>query len=322
MIARGQAADLEERLARASNVVDTIGKPFSPEALQAVVARVVRLPGSLGRTATSFAVAEALSLSAEPADSGAAEARAFAADGLLLAGNLASISLSQIIELLGRSAAHGDPARRQTPRPAPASRSIFRRGGSTSPRRWAWPRSSSIGRFTVETGDIAAEALTRVLEERAGATVPPPLFGADLNWPGGSSRRKRSRWRSPRQTSELAYETLRWRAGFFQFRYVAELPAAAREARLSTQRRSDAAAGHCWLDEWRVIEAPDRRPGRDLRPQRKQDRPAAARDADARRARRARRDRQPPERARDRPKAADGYPSTSRGSSSASAAPG
>ena len=56
MIARGQAADLEERFARASNVVDTIGKPFSPEALQAVVARVVRLPGSLGRTATSAAV--------------------------------------------------------------------------------------------------------------------------------------------------------------------------------------------------------------------------------------------------------------------------
>ena len=60
MIARGQAADLEERFARASNVVDTIGKPFSPEALQAVVARVVRLPGSMGARATSFAVAEAL----------------------------------------------------------------------------------------------------------------------------------------------------------------------------------------------------------------------------------------------------------------------
>jgi CheY-like chemotaxis protein len=56
MIARGQAADLEERFAKASNVVDTLAKPFSPETLQAVVARVVGLPPS----AVGAAVAEAL----------------------------------------------------------------------------------------------------------------------------------------------------------------------------------------------------------------------------------------------------------------------
>ena len=41
MVARGQGDDLEARFAKAPNVVDYISKPFSPEALQAVVSHVV-----------------------------------------------------------------------------------------------------------------------------------------------------------------------------------------------------------------------------------------------------------------------------------------
>src|SRR6478752_7265519 len=41
MAARGQGDDLEARFAKASNVVDFIGKPFTPEALRAVVSHVV-----------------------------------------------------------------------------------------------------------------------------------------------------------------------------------------------------------------------------------------------------------------------------------------
>ncbi len=55
MVARGQASDLEARFARASNVRDTIAKPFAPEALRTVVARIVP-PASGGGSA----VAEAL----------------------------------------------------------------------------------------------------------------------------------------------------------------------------------------------------------------------------------------------------------------------
>ena len=252
MIARGQAADLEERFARASNVVDTIGKPFSPEALQAVVARAVRLPGSLGRTATSFAVAEALSLSAEPADRGVAEARAFAADGLLLAGNLAAISLSQIIELLADQL-HTGTLRVLNTETGARIEIYFQAGKVDFAAAMGVAEEFLIGRFTGETGDVTADALTRVLEERARATVPPPLFGADLLARGLISQEALT-LAMTRQTSELAYETLRWRAGFFQFRQGGELPAAAREARLALNVDRMLLEGYRRVDEWRVIE--------------------------------------------------------------------
>src|SRR5262252_6491521 len=37
MVARGQGDEVESRFAKAANVVDFIGKPFSPDALQALV---------------------------------------------------------------------------------------------------------------------------------------------------------------------------------------------------------------------------------------------------------------------------------------------
>jgi CheY-like chemotaxis protein len=252
MIARGQAADLEERFARASNVVDTIGKPFSPEALQAVVARVVRLPGSLGRTGTSAAVAEALSLSAGPTDGAVSQARAFAAEGLLLAGDLAEISLSQIIELLADQRHTG--TLRVLNSDTGARIEIYLQSGRVDfAAAVGVAEELLIGRFTVETGDVTAEALTRVLDERARAKGPLPLFGADLVARGLISQEALTLAIS-RQTSELAYETLRWRAGFFQFRRGGELPAAAREARLGLNVDRMLLEGYRRVDEWRVIE--------------------------------------------------------------------
>jgi len=251
MIARGQAADLEERFAKATNVVDTIGKPFSPEALQAVVARVVRLPGSLGRTATSAALAEALALSAGPADGAASQARAFAADGLLLAGDLATISLSQIIELLADQL-HTGTLRVLNTETSARIELYFQAGRVDFGAAVGVAEELLIGRFTVETGDITPEALTHLLAERARATGPLPLFGADLVARGLISEQALSLALS-RQTSELAYETLRWRAGFFQFR-GGELPAAAREARLGLNVDRMLLEGYRRVDEWRVIE--------------------------------------------------------------------
>ena len=80
MVARGQGDDLEARFAKASNVVDFIGKPFSPDALQAVVSHVVgkrtsesrgpggtrfRTPDTRASAGVRAAVEEALSRSAD-----------------------------------------------------------------------------------------------------------------------------------------------------------------------------------------------------------------------------------------------------------------
>ncbi len=247
MIARGQAADLEERFARASNVVDTLAKPFAPEALQAVVARVVGSPPS----AAGSAVAEALSLSVGPADGALAEARAFAAAGQVLAGDLAVISLSQILELLAEQQ-HSGTLRVLNTETNARIEIFFRAGRVDFAAAVGVAEDLLIGRFAVETGDVTADALTRVIAERSRATGKLPLFGADL-----IARRLISAealaMAMVRQTSELAYETLRWRAGFFQFRRGAEPPAQASEARLQLNVDRMLLEGYRRVDEWRVI---------------------------------------------------------------------
>ena len=118
MVARGQGDDLEARFAKASNVVDFIGKPFAPDALQAVVSHVVggrtsgkgvaRETQSDAETRASAgvraAVEEALTRSA---DAAVAEARAFAAQGQALAGDLDAIAMSEILEMLSEQAQNG-----------------------------------------------------------------------------------------------------------------------------------------------------------------------------------------------------------------------
>ena len=55
------------------------------------------------------------------------------------------------------------------------------------------------------------------------------------------------------QTSELAYEALRWRAGFFQFRRTEELSLLARDAALQSTSIV-CCSGYRRVDEWRIIE--------------------------------------------------------------------
>jgi DNA-binding response OmpR family regulator len=253
MIARGQAAELEQRFARASNVVDTIAKPFSPDALRAVVARVVRPAGAGGRSAV---LGEALSLSAAGEEGALREARALAAEGVALTGDLSAISLSQTFELLSEQRHSG--ALRVTQAETNARIEIYFRGGRVDfAAAVGVAEEYLIGRFVLETGEVTPEALARVLAERAERTEkaagPPPLFGADLLARGLVSKETLA-LALARQTSELAYETLRWPAGFFQFRPSGALPPAAREAALQLSVDRLLLEGYRRVDEWRIIE--------------------------------------------------------------------
>jgi CheY-like chemotaxis protein len=253
MIARGQAAELEQRFAKASNVVDTIAKPFSPQALRAVVARVVG-PGAAG--AQPAAVGEALSLSAVGEDGAVAQARTLAAEGVALSGDLSTISLSQTFELLAEQRHSG--ALRVTHAESNARIEIYFRGGRVDFAAAVGVADDYlIGRFVVETGEVAPEALARVLQERAQtksqAGGAAPLFGADLLARGLVSKETLALVLA-RQTSELAYETLRWPSGFFQFRPAGALPPAAREAALQLSVDRLLLEGYRRVDEWRVIE--------------------------------------------------------------------
>jgi hypothetical protein len=110
-----------------------------------------------------------------------------------------------------------------------------------------------FGRFLVHAGDITADKLGEVLAARGRATGPLTPFGAYLVSRGLISPEARSR-AMVRQASELAYETLRWRAGFFQFRLTDKLPSLAREAALGLSVDRLLLEGYRRVDEWQVIE--------------------------------------------------------------------
>jgi CheY-like chemotaxis protein len=241
MTTRGHAADLEARFARLPNLVDSIAKPFSPDALQAVVTRV----------AGAAAAPPAREPLAPPTAGGMAEARAFAALGYALAGDLDAIPMGQVLELLSEQRQTG--VLRVLNAATHARVDLAFRGGRIDFGSAAGVAEDlMLGRFVVETGEAGPEALAAVLEERARASVLP-LFGADLIARGLLSRDGLTR-ALLRQTSELAYETLRWPTGFFHFRRDADPGAAAREAALQIRVDRMLLEGYRRIEEWRVIE--------------------------------------------------------------------
>jgi CheY-like chemotaxis protein len=260
--------DLEARFAKAPNVVDYISKPFSPEALQELVSHVVHPPtdrpagtpaagipaagaGAAGRDpeaptdAARAAVAEALARSTAALPSGEP-------DGVALAGDLAAISLTDVLELLAEQGQTGSL------RVFGASARVelfFRAGRIDFAAAVGVAEEFLIGRFAVDSGDLAPPALDAVLAERARARGSIPLFGADLVARGLLTSEQLTRAMT-RQTSELAYETLRWQVGSFEFRRVAaaDLPELARRAGLEISVDRLLLEGFRRVDEWRVIE--------------------------------------------------------------------
>jgi CheY-like chemotaxis protein len=270
MLAKSQGDDLEARFAKAPNVVDYISKPFSPEALQAVVSHVVGAHTASDRgtegelrsselnaggaspsqgLALKAAIDEALSRSV---DVGLAEARAFAALGQALAGSLDAISMGEVIEMLAEQGQSGIVRVVNTETNARVE--LFFRGGAVDfAAAVGVAEEFLLGRFVVDAGELAPDDLARVLAERARATGAVPLFGADLVarkliTPAALTRAM------VRQTSELAYETMRWSSGFFQFRRTDDLPRLAREAGLQIHVDRMLLEGYRRVDEWRVIE--------------------------------------------------------------------
>jgi DNA-binding response OmpR family regulator len=261
--------ELEARFARAPNVVDYISKPFSPDALRAVVSAVVSTFGSpsggarasggeaSGPTpASRAAVSEALSLST------ASTATADVLGGFALLGDLAVVSLGEVFSMLKDRAQTG--VLRVVNTSTSAQIEIAFRGGQIDLAGAAGVAEEFLlGRFAIERGDVPAAALDAVLEERRRATDKPPLFGADLVARGLLTDAQLRRIMA-RQTSELVYETLRWMHGYFQLRLAPEGGAApapgapqilalARGAALGIDVDRLLLEGFRRVDEWRVI---------------------------------------------------------------------
>jgi CheY-like chemotaxis protein len=262
MASKGE--DLEARFARATNVVDYISKPFSPDALQAVVSHVVesraaravpeaaREPGTGPTPQSRAAVAEALARSTAP------EATATVLGGYALTGDLAVVGLGEVFSMLKERGQSGVLRVVNTVTKAQVEL-VFREGRIDFAGAAAVSEEFLLGRFVVARGDLAAEKLQAVLEERRLGLGKPPLLGADLVARGliTDEQLKRS---MVRQTSELVYETLRWTHGFFQFKRAtdaddtAALAAVTRGAALAVNVDRLLLEGYRRVDEWRVIE--------------------------------------------------------------------
>jgi DNA-binding response OmpR family regulator len=266
--------EVGERFARMPNVVDQMTKPFSSEALLAVIAHTLAKQERKRAPDATRAATPALGLHSLPrvddgvaATTPAAQAAAAAEVATAaLAGDLAVISIADVLTLLQDQAQTGTLTLSQpevgpdqtgtagSPHFAQARLDVFLRNGRIDfAAARGVPEEFLLGRFLVEGGQLAAGALSAVIDDRKAVGGKPPLLGEDLVARGlvtpPGLRRAMSQ-----QTSALVYEGLRWGSGRFVFHSEAELPDPAREAALALPVDALIMEGLRRVDEWRLIE--------------------------------------------------------------------
>lgn len=212
-------------------------RPF-PNALASILGPALR---ELGDPATVGAALQR----AATADLESALAALFADPREALAGNLAVISIAEILQLLElqrQSGALTVVARGQ-------QITIYVRAGAIDLATSRGLRDEFLlGRFLVEDGAVSRERLEVVLADRSS----PLPAGARLLEQGHVDADQLNR-ALLRQTSELLYECVRWRRGRFSF-VAGEAAAMAEQARLGIPVNTLILEGFRRVDEWRLIE--------------------------------------------------------------------
>jgi CheY-like chemotaxis protein len=250
MSAKGE--EIGECFAVMPNVMNIISKPFSPEALLAVVSHTLE---KLGKKTEVVAPKR-------DSDSGIDIASLIRGEGndpsaanpmpgfdAALAGNLALISIAEVLLLLQDRAYTGTVALSH----GRARMEIYLgQGRIVFAGAHGVPDEFLLGRFLVSGGHITEETLTKVINDRK-QDGSEELLGAYL-----CSRALLSptnlRKAMAKQTAALLFESLRWSSGHFSFRVQAELPAIARDAALALPVDGLILEGLRRVEEWRVIE--------------------------------------------------------------------
>jgi CheY-like chemotaxis protein len=249
MSAKGE--EIGECFAAMPNVMNIISKPFSPEALLAVVTHTFEkigkpsepakgLPGSDGR------IDIASLMSAEGKEEAGPDKPDFDA---ALAGDLALISIADVLLLLQDRVYTGTVALSH----ARARLDIYLNQGRIDfAGAHGVPDEFLLGRFLVSGGHVTEETLGKVIEDRK-TEGSSELLGAYLCVRGLLSQTG-LRKAMAKQTAALLFESLRWSSGRFSFRVQTGLPAVAREAGLGLAVDGLILEGLRRVEEWRVIE--------------------------------------------------------------------
>jgi DNA-binding response OmpR family regulator len=164
----------------------------------------------------------------------------------VLAGDVSVISISEVLQMLELA--------RQTGALSVATRGsevtlYLRRGDLDLAMSRGMRDEFLISRYLVENGVVTREQLDVLLAER---NDPPKLLGKRLV-ERGLVGNEHIREALKCQSSELVYETVRWRTGWFSFILGASHPAAD-EARLGLSTSALSVEGFRRVDEWRLIE--------------------------------------------------------------------
>jgi CheY-like chemotaxis protein len=247
MSAKGE--EIGECFSVMPNVVNIMAKPFSPEALLAVVTHTLEKTG--GKSAEPPAKPDSrlditTLVSAESKDEGAKPG--LGSDAALI-GNLAVISIADVLLLVQDRGYTGTVSLTH----GRARMEIYLHDGRID---FAGAQGVAeeflLGRFLVRSGLLPEEILAQVIEERR-SEGSEELLGAYLCKRGLLSVTG-LRKAMAKQTAALVFESLRWGSGHFTFRVLTELPPLAREASLGLPADGLILEGLRRVEEWRVIE--------------------------------------------------------------------
>jgi CheY-like chemotaxis protein len=254
MSAKGE--EIGECFADMPNVVNIVSKPFSPEALLAVVTHALE---KVGKTAGKKPDLPAPKPTSDGDIDVAALIRGEGKDGrengqkpdldAALAGDLALISIADVLLLLQDRGYTGTVA---------LSHGRIRldiylgQGRIDFASAHGVPDEFLLGRFLVSGGHVAEDILTKVIDDRK-SEGSKELLGAYLCARGLLST-VALRKAMAKQTAALLFESLRWSTGHFSFRVQAELPSMARDAGLGLAVDGLILEGLRRVEEWRVIE--------------------------------------------------------------------
>jgi hypothetical protein len=230
-----------------ASVVDILPKPFSPDALLAVVNHALEKGGHQPAPVSSEApdnldVIDLLPKPPKPAG------LPIGPDGAALLGDLAVVSIADVLLLL-QDRQHSGALHLVG---SDASIDICVNKGRID---FAGARGVAdeflLGHFLVRSGQIERAKLDEVLAERS-ASPGGGLLGADLCRRGliNEAGLKRA---MAQQTTALVFEGLRWGEGQFSFHPAVDPSAAAREATLGLPIDGLIMQGLRRVDEWRVI---------------------------------------------------------------------
>lgn len=238
---------LGEHGSRLPNVADYITKPFSPEALTAVINHTLE---KRARRAEGGIESEPLTIPPATEESSSLMFVGAAPPEAALAGDLGTISIADVLTLLQDQAQTGALTLVRGDTRLEIS---LRNGQIELARARGVPDEFLLGRFLVEAEQITPTALAQVIEQRMQDPADKPLLGADLlsrKLIGPAGLRKAVSL----QTSALVFEGLRWGAGRFWFVPQSELPVPAQELALALPVDGLVMEGLRRVDEWRLIE--------------------------------------------------------------------